>query len=202
MTSKLAVGEPGRAFACRVAGSADSVRYPPRESARGSVSRVLSTQPKPRWATIPLGRRLRAASSDQPGRQAGTRPGAEAPCHPYSVLLPVGFTMPPPSPGARCALTAPFHFSRGRSRRWSALCGTVPNPGRGRGRRALPATVVPRSPDFPRVPEGTRGRPILWRRPPTLLPAASARAARAGSSGIRHRSRRRSARGGTGAGTP
>ncbi len=29
--------------------------------------------------------------------------------HPYSVLLPVGFTLPPPLPEARCAFTAPFH---------------------------------------------------------------------------------------------
>ena len=28
---------------------------------------------------------------------------------PYLVLLQVGFTMPRPSPAARCALTAPFH---------------------------------------------------------------------------------------------
>src|SRR5262245_28718002 len=28
---------------------------------------------------------------------------------PYSVLLPVGFTMPAPLPDPRCALTAPFH---------------------------------------------------------------------------------------------
>ena len=28
---------------------------------------------------------------------------------PYSVLLPVGFTMPAPLPETRCALTAPFH---------------------------------------------------------------------------------------------
>ena len=28
---------------------------------------------------------------------------------PYSVLLPVGFTVPAPSPARRCALTAPFH---------------------------------------------------------------------------------------------
>src|SRR5262245_16295790 len=31
------------------------------------------------------------------------------PRRPYSVLLPVGFAVPPPSPEARCALTAPFH---------------------------------------------------------------------------------------------
>src|ERR1043165_3767246 len=30
-------------------------------------------------------------------------------CRPYSVLLPVGFALPPPLPAARCALTAPFH---------------------------------------------------------------------------------------------
>ena len=29
--------------------------------------------------------------------------------HPYSVLLPVGFTLPVPLPVPRCALTAPFH---------------------------------------------------------------------------------------------
>jgi len=28
---------------------------------------------------------------------------------PYSVLLPVGFALPPALPPARCALTAPFH---------------------------------------------------------------------------------------------
>ncbi len=32
-----------------------------------------------------------------------------APCHPYSVLLPVGFTLPPLLPEARWALTPPFH---------------------------------------------------------------------------------------------
>ena len=30
-------------------------------------------------------------------------------CRPYSILLPVGFAMPPLLPGARCALAAPFH---------------------------------------------------------------------------------------------
>ena len=30
-------------------------------------------------------------------------------CRPYSVLLPVGFTMPPPLPEARWALPPPFH---------------------------------------------------------------------------------------------
>jgi hypothetical protein len=36
---------------------------------------------------------------------------------PYSVLLPVGFAVPPALPLARCALTAPFHPYRG----WYAM---------------------------------------------------------------------------------
>ncbi len=37
-----------------------------------------------------------------------TGPGV-SPCRPYSVLLPAGLAVPPASPRARCALTAPFH---------------------------------------------------------------------------------------------
>src|SRR5215468_12507689 len=54
------------------------------------------------------------------------------PRRPYSVLLPVGFAVPPALPQARCALTAPFHpyrFLRASGERWerrSVLCGTVP----------------------------------------------------------------------------
>ena len=60
--------------------------------------------------TIHLGHPLPDASRDQPGRQRGNAPGPmTGPCLPYSVLLPVGFTVPLPLPGARCALTAPFH---------------------------------------------------------------------------------------------
>ena len=48
---------------------------------------------------------------------------------PYSVLLPVGFAVPVPLPGARCALTAPFHPYRDRTHtrsRRSVFCGTFP----------------------------------------------------------------------------
>ena len=45
--------------------------------------------------------------------------------HPYSVLLPVGFTMPVLSPGRRCALTAPFHPYSATAKRF-AFCGTFP----------------------------------------------------------------------------
>ena len=60
----------------------------------------------------PVARRLK-----QPTRTAGSghRPRsllAKAPRRPYSVLLPVGFAVPPTLPPARCALTAPFHPCR------------------------------------------------------------------------------------------
>src|SRR5262245_66213247 len=98
----------------------------------GSVREDL----KPRATTIPLRRRLPGASSNLPGRQdPDIDPGVtfplargEAPCRPYSVLLPVGFAVPPALPQARCALTAPFHpcplppCDGGRS----VLCGTFP----------------------------------------------------------------------------
>ena len=44
---------------------------------------------------------------------------------PYSVLLPVGFALPPLLPGARCALTAPFRPGR-IEMRWFVFCGTFP----------------------------------------------------------------------------
>jgi hypothetical protein len=93
------------------------------KGARRPVSRVLSAP-------------LRALDGHSSGTRVAarlTRPtrgtGRERPCvtaeaaagSPYSVLLPVGFTLPPLSPGARCALTAPFHpcswppFPAGRS---------------------------------------------------------------------------------------
>src|SRR5262245_9116408 len=86
--------------------------------------------------TIPLWRPLPGASRDLPGRRARKR-AMPAPIRedrsagrPYSVLLPVGFAVPPPLPAARCALTAPFHpclaFAPGGGRRRFAFCGTFP----------------------------------------------------------------------------
>src|SRR5580698_7807157 len=77
---------------------------------------------------IPLGRPLPDASSNQPGRQdLDTDPEACASHRPYSVLLPVGFAVPPALPPARCALTAPFHPYRSYyAPRRSVLCGTFP----------------------------------------------------------------------------
>jgi len=79
---------------------------------RRSVSRVLSPPgPKPgREMAIHLGRPLPNASL-RPTRAAARKPACELAfaCRPYSVLLPVGFTLPSPLPTMRCALTAPFH---------------------------------------------------------------------------------------------
>lgn len=60
-------------------------------------------------AAIPLGPPLLTASCNLPGRLGRKRPGGCPPHRPYSVLLPMGFTLPLPSPAARWALTPPFH---------------------------------------------------------------------------------------------
>ncbi len=134
----------------------------PMRNARRPVSRVLSRPVSGPGMAIPLGRPLPDASRDLPGRRrrkrASTAPVPEdRPAgRPYAVLLPVGFTLPPPSPAARCALTAPFHPCRRRSRRARrryGFCGTSPW---GRPRRALPGTVFPWSPDFPPPGQGRR----------------------------------------------
>jgi len=59
---------------------------------------------------IHLGRLLRGASCNQPGRLVWKQTSAESRRHrPYLVLLPVGFAVPSLLPKTRCALTAPFH---------------------------------------------------------------------------------------------
>src|SRR5437764_4624088 len=85
---------------------------------------------------IHLGRSLPNASRDRPERRRGRpRPAplaeASTACRSYLVLLPVGFTLPPPLPAARCALTAPFHpcllaVPKGRPRSAVCFCGTFP----------------------------------------------------------------------------
>src|SRR5947207_3037428 len=146
--------------------------------ARRSVSRVLS-RPRAGMA-IHLGRSLPNASRDRPERRRGRparqrQPKASAACRSYLVLLPVGFTLPPPLPAARCALTAPFHPCRPAGLAAPHGLGGVflwHFPW-GRPRRALPGTVLPWSPDFP--PPAKRGeRPsdrlagIIWDAAPRL----------------------------------
>ena len=71
-------------------------------------------------ATIPLGRRLPAVSSDQPGD------GTSSPMVPCAVLLQVRFTAAGRSPGRWWALTPPFHpyrAGRGGMFLWHCLAG-------------------------------------------------------------------------------
>ena len=83
---------------------------------------------------IPLGRPLPNASCDRPERRREGSPGAigsfRDACRSYLVLLPVGFSLPPPLPAARCALTAPFHPCRPPPRKAASsavcFCGTFP----------------------------------------------------------------------------
>ncbi len=77
---------------------------------------------------IHLGRLSPGVSRNQPGQLAWKPawPGiASGPRCPYSVLLPVGFTVPLLLPVARWALTPPFHPYPGKPRRF-AFCGTFP----------------------------------------------------------------------------
>ena len=83
-------------------------------NARWPVSRVLSSGYPDGWPFI-WDAGCPAPHATNPGGGAETRLAPDhllrdsGPCRPYSVLLPVGFTVPPLLPGARCALTAPFH---------------------------------------------------------------------------------------------
>jgi hypothetical protein len=123
----------------------------------------------PHVTAIPLERRLPGASSNLPGRHDLDTDRERAalrrcvPRRPYSVLLPVGFAVPPTLPPTRCALTAPFHPCRAqrRTRRAAAVCFLWHCPW-GRPRRMLSGTACPWSPDFPpRRPFGRcrSGRP-------------------------------------------
>ena len=187
----------------------DKAGFAARESAgriaRRPVSRVLSRPLAGPGTAIPLGRPLPGASRDRPGRRRGNpRAGVLPPaCRPYLVLLPVGFAVPPLSPGARCALTAPFHpYRRGYEVPWPAVCSLWHCPW-GRPRRALPGTAFPWSPDFPppsagsRTPQAAAVRPSgrgqrIGMRPrrhkpatrPALMPAARAAASPAVSGSI------------------
>ena len=162
-------------------------RYPPPvdrcgdKSARRPVSRVLSPGGPGGWSFI-WDARYRTPRATNPGDSAETRlahdiPWDAGPGRPYSVLLPVGFTLPPPLPGARCALTAPFHpYLRPRT---PAVCFLWHFPW-GRPRRPLTGTVFPWSPDFP-PPARSRRRPsgrlagLIYRvESPDAMPGRSA----------------------------
>ena len=75
-----------------------------KKSGSRPISRVLSR------TAIHLGCASPHTSSGLPGSECGPHSVAKArDALPYLALLRVGFTLPPRLPGARCALTAPFH---------------------------------------------------------------------------------------------
>ena len=87
-----------------------------------------------RAASIHLGRASPHGSSSQPGDLSHSRwdTGTGNPRPPYSALLRMGFTVPPPFPEGRCALTAPFHpYPRliGGGLLSAALSLALPRPG-------------------------------------------------------------------------
>jgi hypothetical protein len=112
-------------------GLTNRFQYAPRPAiqqktnASRPVSRVLSTWLSPCCVTIHLERLSPNASRNQPGQRVGKPWSREKPCCPYSVLLLVGFALPPLLPAARCALTAPFRPCRTEIRRF-VFCGTIP----------------------------------------------------------------------------
>ena len=92
------------------------IKVPPQRT----VSRILfpSTRPglsaeaRRRATIIPLAPSLLTGSSGLPGslgRVVRWAPVARRPALPYLALLRAGFCLPRLLPGARCALTAPFH---------------------------------------------------------------------------------------------
>ncbi len=137
------------------------------------VSNLVQTVCKPgsvpavprqrRWMAIHLGRPSPDASS-QPTRTAARKHacGVASACRPYSVLLPVGFTLPSTLPPTRCALTAPFHpyrVRRGGGLLSVALSLGSPPPAVNRHRVSVePGLSSPRrvSP----LPKG--GHPTVW----------------------------------------
>ena len=61
------------------------------------------------WRPFILGGRCRTPHATYPDGGLKTAPEGFPSHRPYSVLLPVGFTVPLPLPVARWALTPPFH---------------------------------------------------------------------------------------------
>ncbi len=140
-------------------------------AARRPVSRVLSAPPMVSHAMRDdhsSGTRL-AARLARPTRTAER----ECSCalrrgRPYSVLLPVGFALPPLLPGARCALAAPFRpcprAASPRLRGRFVFCGTFPGVAPA-GRYPAPYSRGARTFLCPpgSSPGTGSGRPAVWR---------------------------------------
>ena len=78
-------------------------------SSRHAITGALQ-RPTRRFPLHSSAKPLRIARVGAPGPARTRRQsGRAARFPPYLVLLRVGFTLPPPLPSERCALTAPFH---------------------------------------------------------------------------------------------
>ncbi len=108
----------------------------------------------------------------RPTRATGLKTGWQLalPRCPYSVLLPMGFSMPQPLLDARWALTPPFHPCPKRTGSPQAVCFLLHFPLGSRDgplpSRKLSGIVFPWSPDFPPVrpfSTCTGDRPAGWR---------------------------------------
>ena len=92
---------PGRCKSCQTACKPGSVRPLRGRDGHSSGARLTARLARP---TRAAGRECpRVGCTGRPARLAG---------RPYSVLLPVGFTLPPSLPRPRCALAAPFRPCR------------------------------------------------------------------------------------------
>jgi hypothetical protein len=151
---------------------------------------------------IPLGRPSPNASCDRPERRREGSPGIfgslRDACRSYLVLLPVGFSLPPPLPAARCALTAPFHpcLPPGVPKRAGGVLSVAlslgsPPPGVTRHR----ASVEPGL-SSPRV-TAESGHPAVWHRKIWVVVAPLSKPPRL-SKKLGRRTPRRSARVSTG----
>ncbi len=160
-------------------------------NARWPVSRVLSSGYPDGWpfiwdagcpaphATNPGGGAETRLAPDHPNRSGISGDGG--PCRPYSVLLPVGFTVPPLLPGARCALTAPFHPYRrheaGGGLLSVALSLGSPPPAVSRHRVSVEPGLSSPDPKGRRRPSGhlarqcVQSRRVIRNRLPAVAPA-------------------------------
>ncbi len=119
-----------------------------------------------RWTAIPLGRALRRASRDQPGRRNGNVPASMCrhmkPAAPIRSCSRWGLPCQPCHQGRGALLPHRFTLTL-RAKTPRAVCFLWHYPW-GRPRRPLAGTVFPWSPDFP--PPGFcapgSGRPTVW----------------------------------------
>ena len=128
----------------------------------GSVPRGATPRRDGHSSGTPVAGRL-ARSTRTAARKPAWRSHKWLAGRPYLILLRVGFAVPSPLPGPRCALTAPFHPYPPAGRRF-AFCGTFPGVAPA-GRYPAPCfrgarTFLPRR----RLGGVEGGHPTVWLR--------------------------------------